>query len=272
MLTEENKKNTENKIINIEPVSTPKPEEIKPKEIAPIQVEAPISTPQPVEVLENTTIEPEITPKIEVAPEIGKIEQVKLVEPISTEVPIEPKIEENTPVLSETLKEEVKPDEILEQTTNIPIKPTQPEIKTAIENIVKQATKTPEELPPSLPEVTTPLQAGASLPEEKPLAQIPTQNLTSSIFPTKTRMHELFIKAQNAIQIRKRKKLNKIMAMFLKNPNHTDEQKIKITNDEVEKLLHVSDSTATRYLAILKKEGKIKQNGKTGKWVYYTKI
>jgi len=77
-------------------------------------------------------------------------------------------------------------------------------------------------------------------------------------------MHELFIKAQNAIQIRKRKKLNKVMTMFLVQE--------KITNDQVEKLLHVSDSTATRYLAILKKEGKIKQNGRIGKWVYYTKI
>jgi predicted HTH transcriptional regulator len=45
-----------------------------------------------------------------------------------------------------------------------------------------------------------------------------------------------------------------------------------ITNDEVEKYLHVSDATATRYLSILEKEGKIKQNGKTGKGVLYTKL
>jgi len=46
----------------------------------------------------------------------------------------------------------------------------------------------------------------------------------------------------------------------------------KITNDEVEKLLHVSDATATRYLSALEKEGKIQQVGKTGKAVEYTRI
>ena len=45
-----------------------------------------------------------------------------------------------------------------------------------------------------------------------------------------------------------------------------------ITNNEVEKLLHVSDATATRYLSTLEKEGKIKQSGKTGKGVSYSKI
>jgi len=46
----------------------------------------------------------------------------------------------------------------------------------------------------------------------------------------------------------------------------------KITNDEVEKFLHVSDATATRYLSQLEKERKIKQNGKTGRGVSYSKI
>jgi hypothetical protein len=73
----------------------------------------------------------------------------------------------------------------------------------------------------------------------------------------------LLIKAQESIQFRKRKKLDKIMSMF--------ETKSKITNDEVEKLLHVSDATATRYLTILKQENKIKQEGKTGKAVFYSK-
>ena len=49
-------------------------------------------------------------------------------------------------------------------------------------------------------------------------------------------------------------------------------EKSKITNDEVEKFLHVSDATATRYLSILEKEGKIKQSGKTGRSVSYLKI
>jgi hypothetical protein len=75
---------------------------------------------------------------------------------------------------------------------------------------------------------------------------------------------ELLVMARNAIQFRKRKKLDKIMSLFLENS--------KITNDEVEKLLHVSDATATRYLSQLEKEGKVKQNGKTGKGVSYSRI
>ena len=63
---------------------------------------------------------------------------------------------------------------------------------------------------------------------------------------------------------RKRKKLDRIMNMFL--------SQTKITNDEVEKLFHVSDSTATRYLDELQKQGKIRQLGITGKAVFYEKI
>ncbi|MEK7157439.1 MAG: winged helix-turn-helix transcriptional regulator, partial [Patescibacteria group bacterium] len=64
-------------------------------------------------------------------------------------------------------------------------------------------------------------------------------------------------------QDRKRKKRDKIMEAFTK--------KNQITNDEVEKLLHVSDATATRYLSALEKEGKIIQVGKKGKGVLYIK-
>lgn len=48
--------------------------------------------------------------------------------------------------------------------------------------------------------------------------------------------------------------------------------KTTITNDEVEKLLHVSDATATRYLEQLEKEGKVKQSGRTGQSVSYSRI
>ena len=75
---------------------------------------------------------------------------------------------------------------------------------------------------------------------------------------------DLLNKARVAIQDRKRKKRDKIM--------QTLNTKNKITNDEVEKLLHVSDATATRYLSALEKEGKIKQVGKTGTGVVYSKI
>ena len=74
----------------------------------------------------------------------------------------------------------------------------------------------------------------------------------------------LLVKAREVIQFRKRRKLEKIMGMFLKQSS--------ITNDEVEKLLHVSDATVTRYLEQLEKEGKIKQEGRTGKSVSYSPL
>ena len=46
----------------------------------------------------------------------------------------------------------------------------------------------------------------------------------------------------------------------------------KVTNNDVEKLLGVSDATATRYLNELEKEGKVRQVGTTGKYVYYVLI
>lgn len=45
----------------------------------------------------------------------------------------------------------------------------------------------------------------------------------------------------------------------------------KITNDEVQKLLKISDATAERYLDELEKNGLIKQYGEVGKDVYYQK-
>ncbi len=45
----------------------------------------------------------------------------------------------------------------------------------------------------------------------------------------------------------------------------------RVANDDIEKLLGVSDATATRYLDELEKEGLIRQVGKTGKHVYYEK-
>lgn len=44
------------------------------------------------------------------------------------------------------------------------------------------------------------------------------------------------------------------------------------TNDDIEQLLGVSDSTATRYLEELEKEGEIRQVGERGKYVHYERV
>jgi ribosomal protein S25 len=131
--------------------------------------------------------------------------------------------------------------------------------------------------PETTPEAGTAQSAGnepLSKPVEPIISENPPEELTLStslpkeIPPVpsqpKNIIRELFAKAQQAIQFRKRKKLDRVMSLFAKRTN--------ITNNHVGELLHVSDATATRYLEILEKENKIKQVGKTGKDVSYTKI
>jgi len=55
---------------------------------------------------------------------------------------------------------------------------------------------------------------------------------------------------------------DKIMGLF--------DNKSEITNDDVQKLLNVSDATATNYLDELEQEGIITQIGKEGRGVKYT--
>ncbi len=99
--------------------------------------------------------------------------------------------------------------------------------------------------------------------QDKPFEQEEKEDTKLSNIKWK-RTKQLLEIARNVIQFRKRKKLDRVMSLFLKQS--------KITNDEVEKLLHVSDATATRYLSQLEKEGRIKQSGKTGKGVSYSRI
>lgn len=137
--------------------------------------------------------------------------------------------------------------------------------------------QTPQIVPPAsepVPEHATPPETPtAQISANEPIVIPPFDNsptpLPQSPVPTPSPApagrsgRDLLTKARATIQDRKRKKLEKILE-FLNKKN-------KITNDEVEKLLHVSDATATRYLTTLKKQGAIKQVGKTGKAVVYTR-
>lgn len=59
---------------------------------------------------------------------------------------------------------------------------------------------------------------------------------------------------------RKENRKKKILTLFA--------DKKRVTNNDVESLLGVSDATATRYLQELEEEGKVRQRGKK-KGVYY---
>jgi ribosomal protein S25 len=132
----------------------------------------------------------------------------------------------------------------------------------------------PVEQPQPAPEPAqgevSPLEAPtAQIPANEPLAPasepLPSQPSTPiSGNPIASLARALAAKARAVIQSRKRAKLDKVMEAITKHG--------AITNDQVEKLLHVSDATATRYLAQLEKEGKVQQVGKTGKSVKYQKV
>ena len=115
-----------------------------------------------------------------------------------------------------------------------------------------------------LPATSEPIDSAHDkpLPEQQPASQ-PSAPV-SVVAPIVNLGRDVLSKARATIQSRKKSNLEKIMTEL--------EKKGKVTNDEVEKLLHVSDATATRYLSALEKDGKIKQVGKTGIGVVYEKI
>lgn len=163
---------------------------------------------------------------------------------------------------------QIEPNEPFDIAQDNPLVAAEPELfKSPHEDKPLNTESIPETEPAKTePEVLTPTESEAQPISESVSQQ--TQQSTSSptpvIIPPQNHIRELLGKARNAIQSRKRKKLDQILILLTK-------QK-QVTNDEVEKLLHVSDSTATRYLEILEKENKIQQQGKTGKGVFYTKI
>src|SRR3989338_7149475 len=124
----------------------------------------------------------------------------------------------------------------------------------------KQAQNEPSPEPVSEPE-EVPEPETAQKPVFEPLAENTPKEVSPVFSKPKLSQKDLWRRFLDKVSFGKRKKLDRIMNLFLKQS--------KITNDEVEKFLHVSDATATRYLSILEKEGKIKQNGKTGHAVSY---
>jgi len=98
--------------------------------------------------------------------------------------------------------------------------------------------------------VSAPTPPTPTAPQTQPSAQ---QNQTSFI-------HSLLIKAQAKIQSNKQKKLGILMQFVT--------IKGKITNNEAEKVLRISDKTAERYLNKLVTQGKLQRSG-AGRDVFY---
>jgi ribosomal protein S25 len=158
-------------------------------------------------------------------------------------------------------------DEDAAQPTPVANEPAQPVSEAASEPSGPAALQqSPEAQTAQIP-VNEPFDSAHDKPlpsELEPSAPAQSAATPQTVPPPTNFARNLLTKARAAIQSRKQKKLAKILELL--------DAKRKITNDEVEKLLHVSDATATRYLSELEKQGKIKQVGKTGKAVEYTRI
>ena len=120
---------------------------------------------------------------------------------------------------------------------------------------------------PVVSEISEAVSATEVVPEvaAEPVSEVETEPVQTSVAETvvavpmpapaaaEPAIKSFLSRALDALQIGKRAKLDKILAEA--------KRKHSITNDGVEKLLRVSDATATRYLSQLVKEGKLRRVG-----------
>ena len=128
---------------------------------------------------------------------------------------------------------------------------------------MNETEQTPSQEPATIQPMETPATVQPEPTIEPPVepsrAEIPIQPESAPVFPPISQPpiqpppKSFLAKALESIQFRKKAKLEKIIKL-------ANEKKV-ITNDDVEKFLHVSDATATRYLNILVKQNRLKVSG-----------
>ncbi|MBI4812542.1 hypothetical protein HY798_03870 [Candidatus Falkowbacteria bacterium] len=149
--------------------------------------------------------------------------------------------------------------------TPLPTEPSAFAENSAVTDVVanKSADK---ELPPTIP-MSEPVEPTPSPVSPAPVTTPPTSpspDPAPSFFASQggaatdkeagNLIQRLLVKAKEKIQFRKQAKLEKIM-VFAK-------ARGDITNDQAQKLLRVSDATASRYLAQLVKSGRLRATGR----------
>jgi len=221
--------------------------------------ENPISEPDPIPESPQEPIPDVSIPQVDSIPSEVPSEASQASPNPEEAIPVNNNIPANEPLVSAPDTAEALPGKQDKPSEPAPEPLEQPNINVekhgndvTITEVMQPKAETAQMTQPSS-ETTTGKQETAHLPPIEPLDNDQTK-----------KMKENLKLANQTRQEKKRAKIDKIISLFSKNP--------KITNDDVEKLLHVSDATATRYLETLEKEGKIRQVGKTGKGVVYEKI
>lgn len=125
----------------------------------------------------------------------------------------------------------------------------------------KEATTTDQDTPKETTEIVPEEKPVQVIEEKKPeVVELPKKD--EETFSPRKYLMSLLVKANLAVQNKKIKNLEKLMEYFT---THA-----KVTNNDVEKLLGVKDSMATKYLNTLLKEGKIERHG-VKKSTWYSK-
>ncbi len=214
------------------------PEPTQPEPVSTPPVENPISAPNPIPVSPQEPMPDAPTPPTDSVPAEAPSGPAEAAPDPEEAIPVNNDISANEPF-------PVKDETSSSHGASEPAPAPEPQLE---QNPAPETPKNPPE--------TAPQQPTAQMAGNEPL------DLTEEI-KTKQRQENLKL-ANETRQEKKREKINEILNLFAEGQT--------VTNDEVEKLLHVSDATATRYLETLEKEGKIKQVGKTGTGVKYEKI
>lgn len=207
-------------------------------------------------------------------PEIEEVDS----EPIEV-VTEEETVEEITPETEPVAVEEETSEETIEVVDDPPVEiPKVEEIDTVPETITPPTPKT-EEKPQKEAENIHKIE-----PESEPAPTPPKNDKEVEKKPRKEKRAEkqevdiekevkkeqekvvsrLLKKARMTIQLRKLKKIHRVLELF-------NEQE-RVTNEDVQKMLRVSNRTARRYFDQLEKKGRVKQVGDVGRGVYYIKI
>lgn len=97
-----------------------------------------------------------------------------------------------------------------------------------------------------------------NIEEKVPVAEV------SPFEPYIKRARELLVMAREAIQRKKRQRIERIMGMF--------DKKKQIKTIDAAMLLHISDRTVRHYFSILEKEGRLRKVGTEGRGVWYEKM
>lgn len=216
----------------------------------------------PEENKTEDTVE-QITEKVETVPEETSVEPSADNEPTKT-------IEPETVTPPEQVKEEIEMEIAPEETVS---EETTPESVTTTETQVSEPETEPVLVTEPEPEQDTAVTKERKTPkfiepekEQKQATETPEPEVkTEIIYQTPPNLiQKLLVKARATIKLRKIIKLNKIMRLFNTKPH--------LTNEDVQKLLRVTDRTARRYFDELEKDGRVKQVGEVGRGVFYEKI